>query len=76
MVVINGYISVCDGVIIIGMSMVIKVIIEFGIYFLGLLYLINKEWWCSIVYIWNFGDMKDCIKVFEFLIKLFNIEDK
>ena len=76
MVAINGHISVCDGAIITGMSMVTKAITEPGIYSSGLPHLTNKEWRRSIAHIRNLGDMKDRIKALESLTKSLNIEDK
>jgi UDP-3-O-[3-hydroxymyristoyl] glucosamine N-acyltransferase len=76
MVAINGHLSVCDGAIITGMSMVTKAITEPGIYSSGLPHQTNKEWRRSIAHIRNLGDMKDRIKALESLTKSLNIEDK
>jgi len=66
---INGHMSVCDGVIITGMSMVTKSITEPGIYSSGMPHTTNKEWRKSIAHLRNLSDMKSRLKALEALNK-------
>lgn len=66
---INGHMSVCDGVIITGMSMVTKSINEPGIYSSGMPHTTNKEWRKSIAHLRNLSDMKSRLKALEALNK-------
>ena len=69
MTAINGHMSVCDGVIITGMSMVTKSITEPGIYSSGIPHTTNKEWRKSIAHLRNLSDMKSRLKALEALAK-------
>lgn len=69
MTAINGHMSVCDGVIITGMSMVTKSITEPGIYSSGIPHTTNKEWRKSIAHLRNLSEMKSRIKALEQLNK-------
>jgi UDP-3-O-[3-hydroxymyristoyl] glucosamine N-acyltransferase len=69
MTAINGHMSVCDGVIITGMSMVTKSITEPGIYSSGMPHTTNKEWRKSIAHLRNLSEMKSRIKALEQLTK-------
>ena len=69
MTAINGHMSVCDGVIITGMSMVTKSITEPGIYSSGMPHTTNKEWRKSIAHLRNLSDMKSRLKALEALNK-------
>ncbi|MBH0071528.1 UDP-3-O-(3-hydroxymyristoyl)glucosamine N-acyltransferase [Pseudoalteromonas sp. NZS127] len=69
MTAINGHMSVCDGVIITGMSMVTKSITEPGIYSSGIPHTTNKEWRKSIAHLRNLSEMKRRIKALEQLNK-------
>jgi UDP-3-O-[3-hydroxymyristoyl] glucosamine N-acyltransferase len=69
MVAINGHMSVCDGAIITGMSMVTKSITKPGIYSSGMPHTTNKEWRKSIAHLRNLSDMKSRLKVLEALAK-------
>lgn len=69
MTAINGHMSVCDGVIITGMSMVTKSITEPGIYSSGMPHTTNKEWRKSIAHLRNLSDMKARLKALEALAK-------
>ncbi|MBQ4833004.1 UDP-3-O-(3-hydroxymyristoyl)glucosamine N-acyltransferase [Pseudoalteromonas sp. MMG010] len=73
---INGHISICDGVILTGMSMVTKSITESGVFSSGMPHLTNKEWRKSIAHLRNLTDMKDRIKALEQLTKSINVEQK
>ncbi|CAM4358029.1 UDP-3-O-(3-hydroxymyristoyl)glucosamine N-acyltransferase [Pseudoalteromonas ostreae] len=66
---INGHMSVCDGVIITGMSMVTKSITEPGVYSSGIPHTTNKEWRKSIAHLRNLSDMKNRLKALEALNK-------
>ena len=66
---INGHMSVCDGVIITGMSMVTKSITEPGVYSSGMPHTTNKEWRKSIAHLRNLSDMKNRLKALEALNK-------
>jgi UDP-3-O-[3-hydroxymyristoyl] glucosamine N-acyltransferase len=66
---INGHISVCDGVIMTGMTMVTKSITEPGIYSSGMPHTTNKEWRKSIAHLRSLSEMKNRLKALEALTK-------
>lgn len=67
--VINGHISICDRVIITGMSMVIKSIKKPGVYSSGMPLLSNIEWRKTVVLLRNIKSITKHIKIIDNHVK-------